>query len=343
MGPRAAGAADAPRPLPDRRRARATQAVQDREGHPSSGGVPLDSGGPGGPGLGPGRRASAPSEPGRASSVRHRAAPCGMGGPCGPPDRAGSLHPASNGPNPRRAGRTRAAAPSEPERTPFVRPRAASRPGRPGPRLPATGLPTRRADPSTPRRPNPRPGAERTRRSPSVRHRAAPCGTGGSPIRAGSPPGAPNEPNRPRRTNPSLPAERTRDPAPSEPDGRLRFASVRDRAGPDPGPGARLRIGRRADCQRPSLIIAIRGRRVLLIRTRGCPSGLARFRRSPGGPDSPQSGWRSHERSARSRPGVQAPASHLESGEPRTSGLPGPPGKPRIELHPRYTPRRTSP
>ena len=67
-----------------------------------------------------------------------------------------------------------------------------------------------------------------------------------------------------RRANPILGAERTRDSPPTgpgprrraNPGVRLSFALVRDRAGPDPGPVERLRIGRHSDCQRPSYIIA---------------------------------------------------------------------------------------
>jgi hypothetical protein len=83
---------------------------------------------------------------------------------------------------------------------------------------------------------------------------------------------APTEPEPRRRTKPIPGAKRSQSPAPNEPNPRrranpgvrLRFTSVRLRAGQ--GRGCRTSDRLRSTCQRPPLIIAIPGPRVLPIR-----------------------------------------------------------------------------
>ena len=100
-----------------------------------------------------------------------------------------------------------------------------------------------------------------------------------------------------RASPPSGPETRRR----ANPGVRPSFATVRDRAGPDPGPGSRRRIGWRADCQRPSFIIVGRGPRVLRIRRPG--SGC----RASGGRGHPGT-YRSRIREAHPRPAPAGPA-----------------------------------
>ena len=217
----------------------------DPSTHPDPSRVSLDSWGSGGPGMGSGQRAPAPSEPGRAPFVRRRAAPYISGpDPC--------RGPAPNEPNPPRranprlrAGRTQDSAPSEPGRPGFVR-------------LGATPCGAGPIHAGARRRANPRPGAERTRDSPpsgpgprcranpgmrlsfaAVRPRAGRAARPPVPARRRLAPGGPG---RRRRANPGV---------------RLWYASVQFRAGR--GRGYPTSDRPRPTCQR--VVMPLRGTR----------------------------------------------------------------------------------
>ncbi len=218
----------APAPVRDRNRPDPNENARDGEARSLSWGIPLDSGGSGGPGMGAGRRADPPSGPGRPL----RANP----GVQGPHAFVRESSPGSPGP----------AAPGPSEANP--RGRAKPIPGADRSQSPA------------PSEANPAPS--RRRANPGVQEgrcfvrECPPRGPGpAAPAPNEANPPAPSEAKRRRRPKPISRAERSQSPAPSEPG---RPPLVHRGASPcGTGPGCPTSDRPRPDCQRaPDIIVS---------------------------------------------------------------------------------------